>query len=585
MWVGGGGRFDRILLVSACLLAVIRISNPLWWRFGPPDPFLFVHGVAIGLSLVVGGYIASRWRSGRSISRLMLLTACLYFIPFLGGGRDELAYGIGLLTNGAWLATAGHFVVAFPEGRLRTTAERVVVGAGYLWTLALRLLVPFYDPRDFDCADCPANPFLVARDPDVVNVFLVADGVVPLLVISAVLLLVINRWLRATRPERRVLSPAFAAIAINVAAALVLGAVYFGSSLELIPVEWFELATFVERTALLLLPISFAVGIARGVLARSAIGNLLVRIGQGKNVSEIERDVAWALADPSVRIAVREAGSTAYAAADGRPFDPSALNGPGVTMIEGGGVSAALLHDPSLERDQPELLDAVATATRLAIENHRLVDEVRLARELPAGLAQRLQREGYRIGDTRTLEISVLMSDIRGYATLAETADPHELAAQLNEHRARMSAIVVAHGGTVMQFVGDMVFAVFGAPEPTPDHAPRAVAAALQMQAAQGEINERWSTAGRSPFEIGIAVTSGEVAAALLGSEDHLEYSVVGDVVNLAQRIQGWAEGGQVVVSGATHERLVGARAAIRLPDARVKGRTGLVTAYRLTSV
>jgi class 3 adenylate cyclase len=175
------------------------------------------------------------------------------------------------------------------------------------------------------------------------------------------------------------------------------------------------------------------------------------------------------------------------------------------------------------------------------------------------------------------------MSDIRGYATLAETADPHELASQLNEHRARMSAIVVAHAGTVMQYVGDMVFAVFGAPEPAADHAQRAVAAAVEMQLAQREINERWTALGRSTFGIGIAVTSGQVAAALLGSKDHVEYSVVGDVVNLAQRIQTWAEPGQVVISEATQARLTEAPNAEQLPAARVKGRAGLVTAYRLT--
>jgi class 3 adenylate cyclase len=410
------------------------------------------------------------------------------------------------------------------------------------------------------------------------------DGVVATAVIFGVLVLVIRRWLRATRPERRVLSPAFAAIAVNVGAAIVLSAAVVGWTVGVIPIEWLDLAEFVERTALLLLPVGFAIGIVRGVLARSAIGNLLVRIGQGRSVQEIERDVAWALADPSARLAVRDAGSTQYVTAEGKALSPDRLQAPGITLIEGSAeISVALLHDPSLHRDHPELLRAVVSATGLAIENHRLVDELRLARELPVGLAERLQREGHRIGDARTLDISVLMSDIRGYATLAETADPHELASQLNEHRARMSAIVVAHAGTVMQYVGDMVFAVFGAPEPAADHAPRAVAAAVEMQLAQREINERWTALGRSTFGIGIAVTSGQVAAALLGSKDHVEYSVVGDVVNLAQRIQTWAEPGQVVISEATQARLTEAPNAEQLPAARVKGRAGLVTAYRLT--
>lgn len=585
MRAGGGRLVDRLLMAAACLLALVPISGQLWWRVEDFDPLLFAHAIAVGLSLVLGGFIASRWRSGRPIARLMLITACVYFIPYIGVGRSEIAFGIGLLTSGVWLATAGHFVMAFPEGRLRTTAERVVVGAGYVWAVAVDAGLLFYDPRDFDCLDCPPNPLLIARNPDVVHAFAVADGVVPTVVITAVTVLLIRRWLRATRPERRVLSPVFVALTVNLVAVLALAVVTLGWNVGAIPVEGLEAATFVERTALLLLPLSFAVGIARGVLARSAVGNLLVRIGQGRNVVEIERDVAWALADPSARLAFRGSGRTEYVTAEGDPFEVPSAADLGVTRIEGsGGVSVALLHDPSLERDQPELLEAVASATGLAIENHRLGDELRLARQLPVGLAERLLRKGYRIGETRTLEISVLMSDVRGYTALAETADAHELAAQLNEHRARMNSIVAAHGGTVMQFVGDMVFAVFGAPDPASNHAARSVDAALEMQAAQGEINERWAATGRAMFEIGIGVTSGEVAAAVLGSAEHVEYSVVGDVVNLAQRIQGWAEPGQVVISQATHEHLGGTRTAVQLPSAQVKGRVAPVTAYRLES-
>ena len=582
MSAAGGKRIDRILLAAACLLALRPITGPLWWRATDFEPLLFLHAIAVGVSLVLAGFIASRWRSGRPIARLMLVTACLYFIPYIGSGRSDLAYGIGLLTSGLWLASAGHFVIAFPEGRLRTTAERMVVGAGYAWSLTVRSLVPFYDPRDFGCLDCPANPFLVARNPDIVLGISVADGVLPIIIITAVMVLVVRRWTHATRPERRVLSPVFVALTANVAAVIMLAPLNLALNIGVVSAEAYEIGVFIERTALLLLPLSFAIGIVRGVLARSAVSNLLVRIGQGRNVVEIERDVAWALADPSARVAVRTPGKTAYVTATGEVINVTSPAA-GVTLIEGSaGISVALLHDQSLDRDQPELLEAVASATALAIENHRLVDEVHLERELPVSLAERLQREGYRIGDTKTLEISVLMSDIRGYATLAETADAHQLAAQLNEHRARMSSIVVARGGTVMQFVGDMVFAVFGAPDPATDHASRAVSAALEMQAAQHEINEHWEAAGQAKFGIGIAVTTGEVAAALLGSSDHVEYSVVGDVVNLAQRIQAWAEPGQVVISQVTHEQLADSRSAVQLPPTRVKGRATPVTAYRL---
>ena len=95
-----------------------------------------------------------------------------------------------------------------------------------------------------------------------------------------------------------------------------------------------------------------------------------------------------------------------------------------------------------------------------------------------------------------------------------------------------------------MQFVGDAVMAVFGAPLPLEDHAAtRGSRRRDAMHARQAELNERWRAEGRRPFELGIGVSTGEVAAALLGSEERLEYTVVGDTVNLAQRLQQLAAG------------------------------------------
>ena len=126
------------------------------------------------------------------------------------------------------------------------------------------------------------------------------------------------------------------------------------------------------------------------------------------------------------------------------------------------------------------------------------------------------------------------MSDIRSYSTIAEHADPSELAAQLNTHRAAMNRAIIGQGGTVMQFVGDAVMAVFGAPVPSEDHADRAVLAAASMHALQAEINERWAVEDLPVFGLGIGVSTGEVAAALLGSEERLEYTLVGDTVRIS---------------------------------------------------
>jgi class 3 adenylate cyclase len=165
-----------------------------------------------------------------------------------------------------------------------------------------------------------------------------------------------------------------------------------------------------------------------------------------------------------------------------------------------------------------------------------------LSRLLPGGLADKLRRDGRRIGETERLVVTVLMCDIRSYSTIAEHADPSQLAGQLSVHRAAMSSAIVGEGGTVMQFVGDAVMAVFGAPFPQEDHADRAVAAARAMQAEQRNINERWDAEGLPPFGIGLGLSTGDTAAALLGSEERMEYTLVGDTVNLAQRLQQLAD-------------------------------------------
>jgi adenylate cyclase len=206
-----------------------------------------------------------------------------------------------------------------------------------------------------------------------------------------------------------------------------------------------------------------------------------------------------------------------------------------------------------------------------------------LSRLLPSGLAEKLRKESRRIGETERVTVTVLMSDIRSYSTIAEHADPSQLAGQLCTHRAAMNQAILGHGGTVMQFVGDAVMAVFGAPFPAEDHADRAVAAALAMHELQAEINRGWTQAGFPEFGLGLGLSTGEAAAALLGSAERLEYTLVGDTVNLSQRLQQLAAPGETVLSEATVKALSAPVGLIPLPPQQVKGRDASVVAFKLT--
>ena len=247
--------------------------------------------------------------------------------------------------------------------------------------------------------------------------------------------------------------------------------------------------------------------------------------------------------------------------------------------------------DAEVEAAFVKLAEGVSAGNASALRRLRLLHQAVVDREeqgetlsrlLPSGLADKLRHEQRAIGETERVVVTVLMSDIRSYSTIAEHADPSELAGQLNTHRAAMNQAILGEDGTVMQFVGDAVMAVFGAPFPQPDHADRAVAAAAAMHLLQREINERWAADGLPAFGLGLGLSTGEAAAALLGSAQHLEYTLVGDTVNLTQRLQQFALAGETVLSEATLRALSTPVQTIPLGEQMVKGRETPVTAYKI---
>ncbi|CUU60507.1 Adenylate cyclase, class 3 [Parafrankia irregularis] len=185
------------------------------------------------------------------------------------------------------------------------------------------------------------------------------------------------------------------------------------------------------------------------------------------------------------------------------------------------------------------------------------------------------------------LVVTVLMSDVRGYSGIAQRSDPVVLAGQLDAHRREMVAAIRQAGGIVVQYAGDAVVAAFGmpafgVPARRADHRRRACRAALAMHRRQRRLDGEWVARGLEPFGLGIGVCTGEVAAAVLGGDERLGYTLVGDTVNLAARLQSMArEPGMTVVSAATAAGLAGAE-VLGLAPTTVKGRVGLVQAYRL---
>lgn len=178
----------------------------------------------------------------------------------------------------------------------------------------------------------------------------------------------------------------------------------------------------------------------------------------------------------------------------------------------------------------------------------------------------------------RIAEVSVLMADLSGFTPFAEHTDPAAVVQMLNTYYGAIVPVILGEGGTVVQFVGDAVMAVFNAPTPQPDHAWRAARAGLGLQYAVGQI-----AAGRPEWpRFRVGVNSGPALVGNVGAAQMRNYTAIGDTTNLAARLEGVAEPGTVVIGSATYAQL-GPRAVVRtLGGITVKGRREPVTCYVL---
>lgn len=192
--------------------------------------------------------------------------------------------------------------------------------------------------------------------------------------------------------------------------------------------------------------------------------------------------------------------------------------------------------------------------------------------------------EGLRFGGEKRV-ITVLMSDLRGYTRFAEQGDPAWVMDVLNGYLARMTDIIVEHGGTINEFMGDGIVAVFGAPVAHGDHAERAAAAALGMQRAMVSINDSHAARGLPRFEMGIGLNTGEAVVGNIGSEQRAKYAVVGAAVNLAARVESATVGGQIFMSAGTYARIRDLADVADTLSVELKGLAEPLTLYELVGL
>jgi len=214
-------------------------------------------------------------------------------------------------------------------------------------------------------------------------------------------------------------------------------------------------------------------------------------------------------------------------------------------------------------------------------------DQVRdlLGKVVSPSVAAELLRKDVTLGGEER-EVTVLFSDVRSFTTMCEALPPQEVLGILNRYFTRMSALVEAHGGVVDKYVGDAIMALFGAPLANPDDADRAMETALKMCEALDELNAQQEVRGHPAIEVGIGINTDVVIAGNMGSQTRLNYTVIGDGVNLASRLEGLTKtpeyATRIIISKTTLAKAKGRYQTRLLGQVAVKGKQKPTEIYAL---
>ncbi len=193
-------------------------------------------------------------------------------------------------------------------------------------------------------------------------------------------------------------------------------------------------------------------------------------------------------------------------------------------------------------------------------------------------------KDGLKLGG-EIRELSIMMSDLRGFTALTSTMRPEQVIKFLNRYLGKMVEIILDHHGIIDEIIGDGILAFFGAPETLENHPELAVSCALKMQLAMADINARNEADGLPHLEMGVAVNTGEVVVGNIGSEKRAKYGAVGAQVNFTGRVESFTVGGQVLISKGTYERLSEKLDVRQILEVEMKGVPGKVKLYDVRGV
>jgi adenylate cyclase len=241
-----------------------------------------------------------------------------------------------------------------------------------------------------------------------------------------------------------------------------------------------------------------------------------------------------------------------------------------------------------------QIFTGIAAQAAVAIQNARLAKNIetetktraQFQRLLSPNLVEQLVAGKLHLekgGELR--EVTILISDIRGFTSMSEKREPAEIVQMLNEYFERMVDVLFRHQGTLDKYVGDEIMALFGAPVEMPDATVQAVRCALDMQRALSDFNRERITEGSEPIKIGIGINTGQVITGAIGSSRTLQYTAIGDAVNTASRLCSIAKAGEIILSENSMNRVTDAVESIALPPVRVKGKEQELKVYSVVGL
>jgi len=181
--------------------------------------------------------------------------------------------------------------------------------------------------------------------------------------------------------------------------------------------------------------------------------------------------------------------------------------------------------------------------------------------------------------------LSVFFSDIRGFTSMSEKMEPEEVVQLLNEYLTEMTKIIFQFHGTLDKFIGDAVMAFWGAPKYVSNHAELAVRAAVAMQRKVGELCQKWEKEGMKKIGIGMGVNTGDVVIGNMGSQNFSDYTVIGDNVNLAARLEENAKAGQILISQSTYDEIKDIVKVRKMEPLHVKGKEKAIQVYEVLEI